>query len=104
VYKYNILYYVQGTIAAEIILLTLLVILNPIRINSGAAGNKGRKYLRLLTFIILDVLLLVGLIYIAAMQTNALYLETIIATVCLIFVGSDLLLGIVLLIYYKATD
>lgn len=90
--------------AAEIILLTLLVILNPIRINNGTAGNKGRKYLCLLTFIILDVLLLVGFIYIAALQSNALYLETIIATVCLIFVGSDLLLGIILLIYYKATD
>ena len=74
IYKYNILYYSSSTIAVELILLSLLLILNPFRINWARVGNKGKKYLRLIFFLILNALYIVGLFYVIAIQTNALYL------------------------------
>lgn len=74
IYKYNILYYTSATIAVELILLTVLLPLNGIRLAAGTNGNKGKKYSALLLFAILDILLLVGYIYVMAIQANALYL------------------------------
>jgi hypothetical protein len=74
IYKYNILYYASSTIAGEIILLSCLLLVNGVRLSYGRSGNKGKKYLHLLLYIILDVLLMVGYIYILSIQTNALYL------------------------------
>ena len=104
IYKYNILTYASGTIAVELILLTLLLILNPLRIGSARVGNKGRKYLRLILFLILDVLFILGLVYIIALQSSALYVEIIIAIMAILFSGLDFILGLVLLIYYKCSE
>lgn len=73
IYKYNILYYNTSTITIELILLSLLLILNGFRIKLGKSGNKGKKYLKLLGFLIVDLLLVIAYIYIIAIQTNALY-------------------------------
>ena len=104
IYKYNILTYASGTIAVELILLTLLLFLNPLRIGSARVGNKGRKYLRLILFLILDVLFILGLVYIIALQSSALYVEIIIAIMAILFSGLDFILGLVLLIYYKCSE
>jgi len=48
---------------------------NGLRIKMGKSGNKGKKYLRLLGFLVVDLLLVIGYIYIIAIQTNALYVE-----------------------------
>ena len=104
IYKYNVLYYSTSTIAGELILLTLLLLLNPLRLTSASSGAKGRKTLLLLLFFLLDILFLLGCVYVAALQSSALYMEEIIAIIALIFAGSSLLLGIVLAIYYRATD
>ena len=74
IYKYNILYYTSNTMAGELILLTLLLLANPVRLHNARVGNRGKKYLRLLVFLVLDVLLVLGLIYIIALQSNSLYL------------------------------
>lgn len=104
IYKYNILYYTSGTIAGELILLTILLVLNPLRISCGRIGNKGKRYLRLLSFLLLDVLFIVGCIYVITIQSSALYLEMIIAIVAVMFAGFDLILGIVVMIYYRAME
>ena len=104
IYKYNILTCASGTIAVELILLTLLLFLNPLRIGSARVGNKGRKYLRLILFLILDVLFILGLVYIIALQSSALYVEIIIAIMAILFSGLDFILGLVLLIYYKCSE
>ena len=101
IYKYNILYYSSGTIAVELIFLSLLLIINPFRIDCGRVGNKGKKYLRLIVFLILDALYIVGLFYVIAIQTNALYLEIIIAIIGLLFSILDFIFGLVVLIYYR---
>lgn len=81
VYKYNILNYVASTVAAELVLLTLLLPLNYLRIAAVRAGNRGKRYSFLAAFLGLDVLLIVGCIYVVALQTNALYLEAIISII-----------------------
>lgn len=102
IYKYNILFYSSSTITAELMLLSLLLLANPLRIGLGRSGSKGRQSLKLLGFVGLDVLLVVGYVYVLGMQSNALYLESIIAILALIFAAASLVLGIVLLIYYGA--
>ena len=104
IYKYNILTYSSGTVAVELILLTLLLFLNPLRIASARVGNKGKKYLRLILFLVLDILFILGLVYVVALQSNALYVEIIIAIISLIFSGLDFVLALVLLIYYRCTE
>jgi hypothetical protein len=103
VYKYNILYYSSSTIAAELILLSLLLIFNGFRINMGKSGNKGKKYLRLFGFLVVDLLLVIAYIYIIAIQTNALFIEYIIAIIGVVFAGASWLLGLIVMIYFRAT-
>ena len=79
IYKYNILTYQSGVIAGELILLTLLLAFNPLRIACARSGNKGKKYLKLIVFLVLNVLLILGYVYVLALQTNALYVESILA-------------------------
>lgn len=74
IYKYNVLYYTSSTIAGELILLTLLLILNPLRLSFASSGGKGRKLLLLLFFCLLDILLILGCAYVVALQSSALYL------------------------------
>ena len=104
IYKYNILTYSSGTIAAELILLTLLLIFNPFRVSSARVGNKGRWYGRLVLFLLLDVLLILGLIYVVALQASALFVEVIVSIVVLMFAGLNFVLGLFLIIYYRATE
>ena len=104
IYKYNILTYSSSVIAGQIILLTLLLFLNPLRISSARVGNKGKRYGRLVLFLVLDLLLIIGLIYVIALQSSALYLQIIIAIMCLLFSAIDFVLGLVLVIYYKASQ
>lgn len=73
IYKYNILYYVSSTIAGELVLLTLLLPVNYLRLFTVRTGNKGKKYLYLGAFLGLDILMIIGCIYIIAIQSNALY-------------------------------
>jgi len=70
----------------------------------GTSGNKGKKYLRLFAFLLLDLLLVVAYIYIIAIQPNALYIEEIIALIGVIFAGSTWVLGLVVMIYFRATE
>jgi hypothetical protein len=75
-----------------------------VRLSCARVGNRGKKYLRLFVFLVLNVLLILGFIYIIALQSNALFLEVIIAITVIIFAGTDLVLGLVLLIYYRAME
>ena len=104
IYKYNVLTYSSSTIAGEIILLTILVFLNPLRLSFGRTGNKGRLGLRLIFFLLLGVLYILGMIYVAMLQVNALYVEMILSVVALIFVGMGWVLGLVITIYYKCSE
>jgi len=103
IYKYNILTYSSSTIAAELILLTLLLIFNPFRLSSARIGNKGRRYGRLVFFLLLDVLLILGLVYVVALQSSALFVEMIMSILVLMFAGLNFVLALVLIIYYRAT-
>lgn len=98
------MFYASATIAAEIILLSLLLVLNAARISFARGGNKGKKYSYLALFLLSDVLLLVGYIYIVAIQTNALYLEMVISIIGLVFSGISLILAISLMIVYRASE
>jgi hypothetical protein len=104
IYKYNILYYASSTIAGEIILLTLLLPLNYFRLLGVRAGNKGKKYAYLALFLGLDILLIVGCIYIIAIQSNALYVEVIISIIELVFSGFNFVLTVILMIIYRANQ
>ena len=78
--------------------------MNPIRIAAGTAGNKGRKYAKMMGFLVLDLLMIVGCIYVAALQSNALYLENILAICLIIFCIADFVLAIVVLIYFRISE
>lgn len=104
VYKYNILNYLASTVAAELVLLTLLLPLNYLRILAVRAGNKGKRYSYLTAFLVLDVLLIVGCVYIVALQSNALFLEVIISIIELVLAGANLVLAVILMIMYSANQ
>lgn len=104
IYKYNILTYLTITIVAELVLLTLLLGLNAWRFYLGKAGNKGKRYGMLFGFIGLDVLVIVGEVYLVALQISALYLEIIMGAVGLAFSGVGLIMCIVLIIFYRASE
>jgi hypothetical protein len=55
-------------------LLSCLLALNGVRLSCARAGNKGKKYPLLFAYVLLDILLMVGCIYILSIQANALYL------------------------------
>lgn len=74
IYKYNVLYYSTSTIVAELILLTLLLFCNPLRLTLASSGGRGRKTLYLLLFCVVDILFVLGCVYVAALQSNVLYL------------------------------
>lgn len=74
IYKYNILFYAAALEAGELVILTLLLALNALRLSLGSSGNRGKRYSHLIAFMILDIVLLVGYVYIVALQINALYL------------------------------
>lgn len=48
--------------------------LNNLRLKLAIAGNKGKKYLSVVAYIVLAVLILVGFVYIVAIQDNILWL------------------------------
>lgn len=104
IYKYNILYYLSTIVAAELVLLTLLLPINYFRIYFVRNGNKGKKYSYLGAFLGLDILVIVGCIYIIAIQANALYLETIISIIELVLAGIDFVLAIILMITYRVNQ
>lgn len=104
IYKYNILYYLSSTIAAELILLTLLLPANYFRLLLARSGNKGKKYSYLAAFLGLDILMIVGCIYIIAIQSNALYLEVIISIIELVLSGINFVLAIVVMINYRVNQ
>lgn len=104
IYKYNILFYASSTIAGEIILLSCLLLANGVRVSYARSGNKGKKYVQLLVYLVLDVLLMVGYIYILSIQANALYLETVIAIIGIVFTGVGLVLVVALMIMYRITQ
>lgn len=74
IYKYNLLIYSSSTIAGELIILTILLFLNSWRMSLGEAGNKGKRFGWICGFLGLTALIIIGWIYVVALQTNALYL------------------------------
>ena len=101
IYKYNILYYLSSTVTGELILLTLLIPINYFRLFFVRSGNKGKKYSYLAAFLGLDLMLILGCIYIVALQANALYLEVIISIIELVLAGINFALMIILMITYR---
>ena len=101
IYKYNILYYLSSTVTGELILLTLLIPINYFRLFFVRSGNKGKKYSYLAAFLGLDLMLILGCIYIVALQANALYLEVIISIIELVLAGINFALTIILMITYR---
>jgi hypothetical protein len=101
IYKYNILYYLSSTIAGELVLLTLLLPINYFRLYFVRSGNKGKKYSYLAAFLGLDILVIVGCIYIIAIQSNALYLEVIISIIELVLSSINFVFAIILMITYR---
>jgi hypothetical protein len=104
IYKYNILYYLSSTVAGELVLITLLIPVNYFRLFFARTGNKGKKYSYLAAFLGLDILMIIACIYIIAIQTNALYLEIIIAIIELVLAGINFVLAIILMITYRVNQ
>lgn len=104
IYKYNILYYLSSTIAGELILLTLLLPVNYFRLFFVRSGNKAKRYSYLAAFLGLDILIVIGCIYIIAIQSNALYLEVTISIIELVLSGINFVLAIILMITYRVNQ
>jgi hypothetical protein len=95
-------------IAGEIILLVVVYFLNMWRMNLGKSGNKGKKYSNIIGYLILSAIVIVGFFYIIAIQPNILWLEfitflvvLILAIICKFVLIEELLLMIVLVIFYR---
>ena len=85
-------------------MLSILLCLNGVRLTLARSGNKGKKYLHLFVYLVLDVLLMVGYIYILSIQSNALYLEMIISIIGIVFTGVGFVLALALMIMYRVSQ
>jgi hypothetical protein len=57
------------------------------RLDLGKSGNKGKKYSAIFGYLVLSVLVMVGFVYVLAIQPNVLWLEFIIFIIALVIAG-----------------
>lgn len=65
--------------------------LNLWRLDLGKSGNKGKKYWSIVGYGVLSVIVMVGFVYVVAIQPNVLWLEFIMFIIALILTGIGML-------------
>ncbi len=74
IYKYNSLYYTTTVMALEVILLIVAFFLNLIRLNLGGSGNKGKLIGKIIGYLIITAIIIVGFVYMIVWQNYIYYL------------------------------
>ena len=104
IYKYNSLAYDQNTKAGEIILLILAFFLNIIRHRIGRSGNRSKNVGKIIGYVILSVLLIMGFVYVIVWQPYIYWLEFIMALIAVILIALEFLLALIALIVFKISE
>ena len=104
IYKYNSLAYETRVQAGEIILLIVAFILNMIRHGLGRSGNRAKNVGKIIGYLILTVIIIMGFVYAITWQPYILWLEFIMFLIGILLLGVEFILAIVALIAFKISE
>ncbi|CAG5131564.1 unnamed protein product [Candidula unifasciata] len=100
VFKGQTLPYASNVLAAEIILLFLLAIVEALRLFFGQKGNLTEQIVGVLVCVILSIPTVFGVLFYLLWQTYVLRVEIILTAIQLFFIGMEFILSIISIITF----
>ncbi|CAL1540302.1 unnamed protein product, partial [Lymnaea stagnalis] len=100
VFKGETLPYATNVLAAEVILLFLLAMVEALRLFFGKRGNLTEQIMGVLVCVILSIATIFGVLFFLLWQTYVLRVEIILTSIQLFFIGMELIFGIISIITF----
>uniref|UniRef100_A0A0B7A0W5 Transmembrane protein 216 n=1 Tax=Arion vulgaris TaxID=1028688 RepID=A0A0B7A0W5_9EUPU len=104
VFKGQTLPYASNVLAAEIILLFILAIVEALRLFFGRKGNLTEQIVGVLVCLILSVPTVFGVLFYLLWQTYVLRVEIILTAIQLVFIGMELIFSIISIITFAKSS
>ena len=103
IYKYNALVYSANTQAGEVILIIVAFLLNLWRHSLGKSGNRSKSIPKIVGYLVLSIIIVIGFLYVGLWQPYIYWLEFIMALIAIIFVALEFLLAVFTIIAFKVS-
>ncbi|XP_005109190.1 transmembrane protein 216 isoform X2 [Aplysia californica] len=100
VFKGETLPYASNVLAAEILLLFLLAIIEGLRLFFGRRGNLTEQIVGVIVFLVLSVPTIFGVLFFWLWQTYVLRAEVILTAIQIAFIGLEIIIGIISMITF----
>ncbi|KAK0052573.1 transmembrane protein 216 [Biomphalaria pfeifferi] len=100
VFKGETLPYATNVLAAEVILLFLLAIVEALRLFFGKRGNLTEQIMGVLVCVFLSISTIFGVLFFLLWQTYVLRVEIILTAIQLFFIGMEIIFGIISIITF----